>query len=130
MVVIPDHHDLLGEHRELVDEGRQDGLKRWRRQSLKQRQGSGTTAWVDALQCGERVGPKPGGIIVPAVQRDPGDWQGDIYEPGGEQGGLAKASRCGNEREWTFHHALESPGQVRARYQVRGRTRHIELGRQ
>src|SRR6266487_368885 len=67
VVVIQDEHHLVGQGGKAIDPDGQDGFYGWELLgvwSLKQSQGGCTTAWVDALQGGEHIGPEAAEVII------------------------------------------------------------------
>jgi hypothetical protein len=115
---------LFRRARDRVDEGGQDGLNRRRLRSVEQGQRAVYETRVQALQCGDEVGPELAGIVVALVQREPGDRRLGVENPLAEQGRLPEPGRCGDQGQLAGKSGVEAFVQARPRDQVRPQTRN------
>ncbi len=101
-VIVIQHQDQrVGEGCDLVDQRRQQRFSRrglWGTERARQ-----VLAQLrrDGLQRGDEVAHKAGGVLVTGVEREPchASGQGVAPRPIAQQGGLAKASLGGDQRE-------------------------------
>ncbi len=80
------------------------------------------------LQGGDEVAEKPGGVVLPRVQRQPGGRAGALGEPVAEQGGFAEAGGGREEGELAGQAGVQPFEQVGAPDPVRPRGRAIQFG--
>ena len=108
----------LGDSHDFVDQRRQDCLNSGRRGGTEHRQGSFASPWLCLLQRGSQVRPEARRVIVPFVQREPGDGPPAAGGPLAQQRGLAKAGRGGDEREFAVQARVQPLDQARTRDQL------------
>ena len=82
------------------------------------------------LQSSNEISPKAGRIVVPLIQREPGDGTLAAVDPFAQQRGLAEACRGGDEGELAVQASVQPLEQARARDEVGSGWRNIELGLQ
>ena len=114
MVVVEDEGEPVGKGGYFVDQGGQDGLDPpWRvcvrePRGLEPAQCCGADGGIDPRglpQGGDEIGKKTRRFVVARVEGEPGNVEGRtamrpyLVGPFAEQGGLAKASRSGEEGE-------------------------------
>jgi hypothetical protein len=97
VVVVEDEHGLLPG--QIVDQRRDQALERRRRWRAEQRSHPFAGPRPSPVQRGHRVAPEPGRVVVPRVQREPGDRMLAVPGPVGEQDRLAVSGRGGGQDE-------------------------------
>ena len=97
VVVVEDEQGLLPS--QIVDQCRDQGLERRRRWRAEQRSHPFAGPGTGPVQRGHRVAPEPGRVVVPRVQREPGDRVLAAPGPVGEQDCLAVSGRGGGQDE-------------------------------
>jgi hypothetical protein len=91
VVIVEDEQGLLPG--QIVDQRRDQALERRRRGRAEQRSHPFADPGAGPVQRGYRVMPEPGWVVIPRVQREPGDRGPGVPGPVGEQDCLAVPGR-------------------------------------
>ena len=97
VVVVEDEQGLFPG--QIVDQRRDQALERRRRGRAEQRSHPFADSGTGPVQRGYRVVPEPGWVVVPRVQREPGDRVLAAPGPVGEQDCLAVSGRGAGQDE-------------------------------
>ena len=97
VVVVEDEQGLLPG--QIVDQRRDQALERRRRWRAEQRSHPFARPRTGPVQRGYRVAPEPGRVVVPRVQREPGDRVLAAPGPVSQQDCLAVSGRGGGQDE-------------------------------
>ena len=126
VVVVEDKQGLLPG--QIVDQRRDQALERSRRWRAEQRSHPFAGPRTGPVQRGYRVAPEPGRVVVPRVQREPGDRVLAVPGPVGEQDRLAVSSRGGGQDEPPRQALIEPRRQPRPWHLAGARPRQVQLG--
>jgi hypothetical protein len=104
VVIIKDKDNPIGQGGNLVDQGSQDSLGRWRLRGFECAQRAFSDVGFNGLQGRDQVSQKADQVVVALVKREPGDgcgrWRSaHCLDPFTDQRRLAKAGRDGDESE-------------------------------
>ena len=93
MVVIQDKDETVREGGDLIEQGCQNRFGGRRLRGLQHSQHPFANIRLNGLQSGDEVRQKACGVVVPFIQRQPGDRPGSLAsgDPLADQRGLAKA---------------------------------------
>jgi len=130
VVVVEDEREVVRERGDLVDQHRQDRLGGGRVGRVERGQNFLPNPFPQPLQGGYEVGQKTGGMVVPFVQRNPGDRQLALQAPFAEHGGLAETGRRRDEGQLALYPLVQLLGQAPTYHQVGAEGWDAKLGRQ
>ena len=66
--VVEDEGEVILNRIDFIDQGRQDGLDRWRLRQMQQRARVLANTGPRGLQCGDQVGPEEAGGVVALIE--------------------------------------------------------------
>ena len=105
--IVEDEDDRVCGGGNVVEQGRELRFSmRWLR-GLQVRQRPGTNAWHYALQRGNQIGQKTGGIAIARIQGEPRDRPPATRGPCAEQRGLSKSGRGRNQGQLAVQAGIE-----------------------
>ena len=137
LVVVEDQGQGAGRGGDVVDQGGHQALdgcraRRGKARRVKHRLDGAPDPPIDLLQSGDQIVEELDRIVVTLVERDPGYLARAGADPLGDQCGLAKAGRRGNEGQPVppAEPVVQLLEEMRARHQVGSGQRDIELGGQ
>ena len=130
MIVIKDEDNPVGEGGNLVEQGGQNRFDVDRARGLQRGQCSFPNIAFNGLQGGDKVGQEAGQVVVPFVQREPGDGPLAASDSLAQQRRLAKAGRGRDERQFAVQTRVQPLDQARARHQLWPGGWDIEFGGQ
>ncbi len=84
--------------------------------------------WRQRLQSRDQVSQKAGGVVIPFVQRQPGHRSLAAGKPFADQRSFAKASRSGDEGQFTVHTLVQPLDQAGAQDDFSSRWGDIKFG--
>ena len=127
VVVVKDEDELVREGGDVIEQGRQHRFGwRWLR-GLEHTQHPCANRRRNRLQRSDEVGQKAGGVVIPFVQRQPGDRSLATGDPFADQRGFAKAGGGRDEGQFAVQPLVQPLDQARAEDHVRPRWRDIQF---
>ena len=100
VIIIKDEQKVLRDGGNFVEQGGQNGFDLQRLGGLERSQQPLANSRLDRLQRGDQVRDEPRRIVIPLIQRQPGDRPPATGDPFADQGGLAKAGGGGDEGQF------------------------------
>jgi hypothetical protein len=127
--VVEDEDERIADWLQLVDQRRQDALEQRRSRSREQREGLGADIGLDRADRLDGVRPEPDRIVVPGIDREPGERSRPAVEllPGGEERRLAPPCRRRDESELPAPVCAELLDEGRTRNEIAARGRAAKL---
>jgi hypothetical protein len=107
VVVVQDQHELLRGGLELVDQGGHDALARDATRAAEEGKHALAHAADGTIERDDHVSPEPDRVVVPCIQRQPGDGPPRGCGPVSEQGGLAEAGGRAHKDHLPGHPLIE-----------------------
>ena len=113
MVVIQDKDEIVRDGGDFIEQGCQNRFgRRWLR-GLEHTQHPSPNIRLNRLQSSDEVRQKAGGVVIPFVQRQPGDRSFATGDPFADQRGFAKAGGSRDEGQFTSQTLVQSLDQAR-----------------
>ena len=109
MVVVQYEDEMVRDGGDFIEQGCQNRFDwRWLR-GLERSQHSCANICRNRLQSSDEVSQKTGGVIIPFIQRQPGDRPPATGDPFADQRGFAKAGGSRDEGQFTAAETLVQP---------------------
>jgi hypothetical protein len=128
VVVVEDEYEIVRDGCDLVEQGRQNRFGRRRLGGPEHTRHPFPDIRHDRLQGGDEVSEKARGVVVPLVQRQPGDGSIGTGGPFAEKRGLAEAGWGGDEGQPAVDALFQTLDQTRSKNHPGPGRGDVELG--
>ena len=119
MVIVQDQDEMIRDGGDFIEQGCQNRFGgRWLR-GLERAQHPFSNIRRNRLQSSDEVSQKAGGVVIPFVQRQPGDRSLATGDPFADQRGFAKAGGGRDEGQFTMQALVQPLDQAGAEDNVR-----------
>src|SRR5438552_3031048 len=127
VVVVKDEHEVVRDCGDFIQQSGQNRFDWWRLRGLEHTQHAFSNVRRNRLQSSDEVSEKAWWVVIPFVQRQPGDRSLATGEPFAEQRSFTKAGGCRDEGQFAVQTLVQLLDQAGTRDNFRPRGRDIKF---